>query len=59
MTRKEELLTPLKPRIRELQKEVDAMEWDGLTGPELSSKLRELQYLQDREALGETYIPNF
>ena len=56
-SRFEELLQEIRPRVRELQQEVDSLEWQGLTGPELSSKLRELQYLQEREALGDLYVP--
>lgn len=52
-------LTEVSPRIRQLQKEVDEMEWEGLTGVELSRKLHELQHLQTQEKLGELYIPNF
>lgn len=52
-------LTEVRPRIRQLQKEVDEMEWEGLTGVELSRKLHELQYLQTQEKLGELYVPNF
>lgn len=57
MSRVEELLIPIKPLVRKLQQEVDSLEWAGLTGPELSAKLRELQYLQEREAAGDIYIP--
>lgn len=53
------LLEPIKPRIRQLQQEIDELEWTGLAPEKLSDKLRELQYLQQREALGELYIPLF
>jgi len=59
MTRKEELLIPIRPRIRELQKEVDDLEWEGLAPEKLSDKLQELQYLQQLELAGDTYVPNF
>jgi len=59
MTRNEELLTPIKPRIRELQQQIDNLEWEGLAPEKLSDLLNELQYLQQREALGELYVPNF
>ena len=59
MNRKDELLTPIKPRIRDLQQQIDDLEWEGLAPEKLSDLLNELQYLQQREALGELYIPNF
>lgn len=59
MNRKDELLTPIKPRIRELQQQVDDLEWEGLAPEKLSDLLNELQYLQQREALGELYVPQF
>jgi len=59
MNRKDELLTPIKPRIRDLQQQIDDLEWEGLAPEKLSDLLNELQYLQQREALGELYVPNF
>lgn len=52
-------LTNIRQRIRELQKEVDDIEWMGLAPEKLSDKLRELQQLQDAEKLGGLYVPNF
>jgi len=52
-------LTPIRPRIRELQCEIDNLEWEGLAPEKLSDKLRELQYLQQLELAGDTYVPNF
>jgi len=52
-------LTPIRPRIRELQKEIDEIEWEGLAPEKLSDKLNELQYLQQLELSGDTYVPNF
>ena len=52
-------LTPIRPRIRELQKEIDDLEWEGLAPEKLSDKLNELQYLQQLELSGDTYVPNF
>ena len=56
---KDDRLTPIRPRIRELQREVDELEWEGLAQEKLSDKLRELQYLQQLELAGDTYVPNF
>jgi hypothetical protein len=56
---KDNRLTPIRPRIRELQREVDELEWEGLAPEKLSDKLRELQYLQQLELAGDTYVPNF
>lgn len=55
----DELLTPIRPRIRELQQQIDDLEWEGLAPEKLSDMLNELQYLQERESLGELYIPEF
>ena len=52
-------LTPIRPRIRELQREIDDMEWMGLAPEKLSDKLNELQYLQQLELAGDTHVPNF
>jgi len=60
MTKEEDdRLTPIRPRIRELQREIDELEWEGLAPEKLSDKLRELQYLQQLELAGDTYVPNF
>ena len=59
MTREEELLEPIRPRIRQLQEEIDEIEWMGLAPEKLSDKLNELQYLQKLEAEGKTYVPLF
>lgn len=59
MTRKEELLEPIRPRIRQLQEEIDEIEWMGLAPEKLSDKLNELQYLQKLEAEGKLYVPLF
>lgn len=56
---KDDRLTPIRRRVRELQREIDELEWEGLAPDKLSDKLRELQYLQQRESLGELYVPNF
>jgi hypothetical protein len=56
---KDDRLTPIRPRIRELQREVDELEWEGLAPEKLSDKLQELQYLQQLELAGDTYVPNF
>jgi hypothetical protein len=56
---KDDRLTPIRPRIRELQREVDGLEWEGLAPEKLSDKLQELQYLQQLELAGDTYVPNF
>jgi len=34
-------LTPIRPRIRELQREIDDLEWMGLAPEKLSDKLNE------------------
>jgi len=52
-------LTPIRPRIRELQREIDDLEWMGLAPEKLSDKLNELQYLQQLELAGDTHVPNF
>lgn len=52
-------LTPIKPRIRQLQEEIDELEWEGLAPEKLSDKLNELHYLQQLELAGDTYVPNF
>jgi len=52
-------LTPIRSRIRELQREIDDQEWMGLAPEKLSDKLNELQYLQQLELAGDTYVPNF
>lgn len=55
----DELLTPIRPRIRELQQQIDELEWEGLAPEKLSDMLNELQYLQQLELAGDTYVPNF
>lgn len=57
--RSQELLEPIRPRIRQLQEEIDEIEWMGLAPEKLSDKLNELQYLQNLEAEGKTYVPLF
>jgi len=54
-----ETLTPIKPRIRELQQQVDNLEWEGLAPEKLSDLLNELQWLEDLDLKGELYVPNF
>jgi len=54
---KDNRLTPIRPRIRELQREIDELEWEGLAPEKLSAMLNELQYLQEREAAGDIYLP--
>ena len=59
MSTEDNRLTPIRPRIRELQREIDDMEWMGLAPEKLSDKLNELQYLQQLELAGDTHVPNF
>jgi len=59
MTTKDSRLTPIRTRIRELQREIDELEWMGLAPEKLSDKLKELQYLQQLELSGDTIVPNF
>jgi len=59
MTTKDSRLTPIRTRIRELQREIDELEWMGLAPEKLSDKLKELQYLQQLELSGDTLVPNF
>jgi hypothetical protein len=59
MTTEDPRLTPIRPRIRELQREIDDLEWMGLAPEKLSDKLNELQYLQQLELAGDTHVPNF
>ena len=59
MTTKDLRLTPIRARIRELQREIDDLEWMGLAPEKLSDKLNELQYLQQLELAGDTLVPNF
>jgi len=59
MTTEDNRLTPIRPRIRELQREIDDQEWMGLAPEKLSDKLNELQYLQQLELAGDTHVPNF
>jgi len=49
----------VRPRIRELQREIDDLDWMGLAPEKLSDKLNELQYLQQLELAGDTYVLNF
>jgi len=59
MSTEDNRLTPIRPRIRELQREIDNLEWMGLAPEKLSDKLNELQYLQQLELAGDTHVPNF
>jgi len=59
MTTEDSRLAPIRPRIRELQREIDDQEWMGLAPEKLSDKLNELQYLQQLELAGDTHVPNF
>jgi len=59
MSTEDNRLTPIRPRIRELQREIDDLEWMGLAPEKLSDKLNELQYLQQLELAGDTLVPNF
>jgi hypothetical protein len=59
MTAEDSRLAPIRPRIRELQREIDDLEWMGLAPEKLSDKLNELQYLQQLELAGDTLVPNF
>jgi predicted RNase H-like nuclease (RuvC/YqgF family) len=59
MITKDSRLTPIRARIRELQREIDDLEWMGLAPEKLSDKLNELQYLQQLELAGDTLVPNF
>jgi len=59
MTTKDPRLTPIRTRIRELQREIDNLDWMGLAPEKLSEKLNELQYLQQLELAGDTLVPNF
>jgi len=59
MSTEDNRLTPIRPRIRELQREIDDLEWMGLAPEKLSDKLNELQYLQQLELAGDTLAPNF
>jgi hypothetical protein len=52
-------LEPVTPRIRQLQRQMDELEWEGLAPEKLSDMLCELQYLQTLEAKGELYVPTF
>jgi len=52
-------LTPIRSRIFELQRKCDDLEWEGLAPEKLSDTLRELQQLQDADARGEVFSPNF
>jgi len=59
MSTEDNRLTPIRSRIRELQREIDDQEWMGLAPEKLSDKLNELQYLQQLELAGDTHVPNF
>jgi len=59
MTTEDSRLAPIRPRIRELQREIDSLEWMGLAPEKLSDKLNELYYLQQLELAGDTYLPNW
>jgi hypothetical protein len=52
-------LTLISKRIRELQMEIDSLEWEGLAPEKLADRLQELKLLEEARDHGELYIPNF
>ncbi len=54
-----ELLTPIRPRIRELEREINDMEWEGLAPEKMQHLITELEYLRQLDSAGDLYVPEF
>ncbi len=54
-----DLLTPIRPRIRELEQELSDMEWEGLAPEKMQHLITELEYLRQLDNAGELYVPEF
>jgi len=54
-----DLLTPIRPRIRELEREINDLEWEGMAPEKMQHLLTELEYLKSLDASGELYVPEF
>jgi len=54
-----DLLTPISPRIRELEREINDLEWEGMAPEKMQHLLTELKYLKRLDASGELYVPEF
>jgi len=45
--------------IKDLQKQVDDIEWENHTDPRIESLVQQLNYYKNKHEQGETYEPRF
>jgi len=45
--------------IKDLQKQVDDIEWENHRDPRIEGLLKQLNYYKDKESKGEVYEPKF
>lgn len=52
-------LVAIKPRMRELEREIDEIEWEGLAPEKMVEYLTELRLLRELDSLGDVWMPKF